>query len=116
MIISIFKSFKENQYSRYAKGMFDCFMEITGNVAYMVEHSFAELEAIREWVDREFDGDGYYNFVEVSFTHGGEVVRTTTFPDAYVTSYEEDMDTHSGQGIFTLVVRQKLDKMDYYRL
>jgi len=113
MIISIFKSFKENQYSRYAKGMFDCFMEITGNVAYMVEHSFAELEAIRSWSKREFTGDGYYNFVEVSFTHKGEIIRTTTFPDAYVASYDEDVDSYSGQGTFTLILKQKLDKMNY---
>ena len=59
--------------SLYAKSRFDCFMEIKGNISYMVEHC----------------------------------------PDAYISSYKENIDTHSGQGVFTLIVRQKLDKMEW---
>ena len=98
--------------SKYAKSVFDCCMEIHGNISYMVEHSFEDLESIREWSRKEFDGEGYYSNVSVSFTHRDEVVRTTTFPNAYIVSYDEEITTHSGEGFFILVLKQKLDILD----
>jgi hypothetical protein len=101
--------------SLYAKSMFDCYMELKGNIPYMVEHCPEALNSIREWAEMEYEGDPnkYYNFVEISFINRNKVIRSTEFPDAYVTSYREEIDTHSGQGTFTLVLRQKLDKMEW---
>ena len=101
--------------SKYAKSMFDCEMEIKGDISYMIEHCPEDLEAIRKWVLKEYEGEPekYYNFVEISFKHRDEIIRTTGFPDAYVHKYKEAIDTHSGQGTFTLILKQKLDKLEW---
>lgn len=55
--------------------------------------------------------DAYQKIVVVSIA-AGQVVREITYPDAFVISYKEHYDDETGIGTFTLVLRQKKDKLD----
>jgi len=99
--------------SKYARGMDDSSLIIKGNVNYTLEHSPGAMEAIRAWSKREFKNDGgYYNLVKVAHIHRGEEVRSITFQNAYIIEYFEDYDVPSGQGDFTIILKQKLDKKE----
>ena len=52
-----------------------------------------------------------YRKVTVEHVAGGVMERKYCFPDAFVIKYSEDFDNKEGVGIFTLVLRQKKDKI-----
>ena len=43
--------------------------------------------------------------------NASQVVRQVTLPNAFVIGYEEDFADETGVGTFTLLVKQKKDKM-----
>mgnify|MGYP003247663925 CR=1 FL=1 len=47
----------------------------------------------------------------VEHVAGGVMERKYCFPNAFVIKYSEDFDNKEGVGIFTLVLRQKKDKI-----
>ena len=53
-----------------------------------------------------------YQKITVTTVAAGQVVRQVTYPDAFVIDYTEHYDDNTGIGIFTLVCRQKKDKLD----
>ena len=52
-----------------------------------------------------------YRKVTVEHVAGGVMERKYCFPNAFVIKYSEDFDNKEGVGIFTLVLRQKKDKI-----
>jgi hypothetical protein len=52
-----------------------------------------------------------YRSIKVDVLSANQVVRSYTFPNAFVIDYKEDYSDTSGTGKFTLVARQKKDKL-----
>ena len=52
-----------------------------------------------------------YRKLEIDVVNASQVVRQVTLPNAFVIGYEEDFADESGVGTFTLLVKQKKDKM-----
>ena len=52
-----------------------------------------------------------YKNVTIQSIAAGQVVREYTMPTAFVVDYNENYDDVEGVGTFTLVVRQKKDKI-----
>jgi len=42
--------------------------------------------------------------------HREEIIREITFPDAFVKKFTEEIDPHTGDGLYTLILMQKVDK------
>jgi len=101
--------------SKYAKSMMECYMKLEGDIMYMTTHSPEALAQIRKWSEYEYAGerDKYYHFAELKYIYKDTLIRTTTFPDAYVTEYEEILNVHSGEGKFILTLKQKRDRMEW---
>ena len=99
-----------SQNSRYAKSSDERCLRIIGSISAMMEHSPAALNAIREWSKIGRVGQDCYTNVRVATLYREEEVRSIIFPDAFIKSYEENIDPHSGQGEFTLMLMQKQDR------
>jgi hypothetical protein len=52
-----------------------------------------------------------YRNLTVDVLSANQVVRSYTLPNAFVIDYKEDYKDSSGVGVFTLVARQKKDKL-----
>ena len=105
-----FKYAVEN--SLYAKSSDSSqFLEIRGDVLRTATVSMESMEAIRAWSKWKFkDRDSYYHNVKVVFTYRDEVMREVTFPDAHIIKYQEEINPSSGEGMYTMLIGQKLDK------
>ncbi len=53
-----------------------------------------------------------YQKLTITTISAGQVVRQIVYPDAFVIDYTEHYDDITGIGTFTLVYRQKKDKLD----
>ncbi len=54
-----------------------------------------------------------YRKVTLEVLIAGQVVRKIYFPNAFVVDYTEDFGADEGVGTFTLMLRQKKDKIEY---
>lgn len=52
-----------------------------------------------------------YRKVTVEYVAAGVMERKYCFPNAFVIDYKEDYGDEAGSGTFTLVIRQKKDKI-----
>ena len=52
-----------------------------------------------------------YRNVQLDVVNASQVVRQITVPNAFVIDYEEDFTDDTGAGVFTLLIKQKKDKM-----
>ena len=52
-----------------------------------------------------------YRNVEIDVINASQVVRQITIPNAFVIGYKEDFTDDTGTGVFTLLLKQKKDKM-----
>jgi len=52
-----------------------------------------------------------YRNVKVDVISASQVVRQVTFPNAFIVGYEEDFSDDTGVGTFTLLLKQKKDKI-----
>ena len=52
-----------------------------------------------------------YRRLEIDVVNASQVVRQINMPNAFVINYEEDFADETGVGVFTLLVKQKKDKM-----
>ena len=52
-----------------------------------------------------------YRNVEIDVINASQVVRQITIPNAFVIGYKEDFTDDTGTGVFTLLLKQKNDKM-----
>jgi len=96
--------------SKYAKSIDERCLRITGSISAMIEHNPVALTAMREWAKIGRVSDDCYTTVKVTTIFREEEVRSFTFPDAFIKTYDEKLDPHSGQGEFTVLVMQKQDK------
>ena len=97
--------------SKYAKGHKDHrLLIIKGSIARTLVNNRNALVEIRKWVKTEYTDPSYYSFARVTHIHVEEVIREITFPDAFVLKYMEEIDTHTGDGTYTITLMQKLDK------
>ena len=53
-----------------------------------------------------------YRQVEVEIINAGVVERKYSFPRAFVVDYKEDFSNSDGIGQFTIIIKQKKDKLD----
>ncbi len=53
-----------------------------------------------------------YRQVTVEVINAGVVERKYSFPRAFVVDYKEDFGNTDGIGVFTIVIKQKKDKLD----
>ena len=49
--------------------------------------------------------------MEIDVINASQVVRQITIPNAFVIGYKEDFTDDTGTGVFTLLLKQKKDKM-----
>ena len=85
---------------------------ITGKILAAVDGEAADDTAkIAKWalVPAE-DADCYRN-VLIEVISASQVVRQITLPNAFVIDYKEDFSDEAGTGTFTLLLKQKKDKM-----
>lgn len=52
-----------------------------------------------------------YRKMEIVVVSASQIVRQINFPNTFVVGYEEDFADETGVGTFTLLVKQKKDKM-----
>lgn len=52
-----------------------------------------------------------YRKVQIDVVNASQIVRQIIIPNAFVVDYEEDFTDETGTGIFTLLIKQKKDKM-----
>ena len=68
------------------------------------------MEEIRKWAKLEYKDPSYYHWIKVTHIHRDEIIRYVVFPDAFIANYREEIDPHTGDGIYTITLMQKLDK------
>ena len=76
---------------------------ITGKILTMLD--------LAKWAMITSDKAECYKNVTIQSIAAGQVVREYTMPTAFVVDYNENYDDVEGVGTFTLVVRQKKDKI-----
>jgi len=97
--------------SKYAKGSKDKReLVIKGSIPRTLARNETAMKEIREWAKEKYKDPSYYSYVKVTAMYRDDVVRTITFPNAFIKSYEEEINPHSGDGIYTLTLLQKIDK------
>jgi len=85
------------------------YLAIKGNISKILESSPDTLEEIRKWATWEYEDSTYYNEVKITHIYRDEVLREITFPNAFLKHYEEDINTDTGHGYFTITLMQKAD-------
>ena len=98
--------------SKYAKGHKDNrALIVKGSIARTLSEHPDVLEQVRKWAKIQYkDRDTYYHRAKITVFHGDTEVREITFPDSFVKGFKEEIDPHTGDGIYTLMLMQKLDK------
>ena len=85
---------------------------ITGKILAAVDgEAEDDTSKIARWalVPAE-DADCYRN-VLIEVVSASQIVRQITLPNAFVIDYKEDFSDEAGTGTFTLLLKQKKDKM-----
>lgn len=85
---------------------------ITGKILAAVGGEAADdTMKIAKWSLVPAENSDCYRKLEIDVVNASQVVRQVTLPNAFVIGYEENFADESGVGEFTLVVKQKKDKM-----
>lgn len=66
---------------------------------------------IARWSLVPAENSDCYRKVQIDVVNASQVVRQITIPNAFVVDYEEDFTDETGTGVFTLLIKQKKDKM-----
>lgn len=87
-------------------------MEIKGKILAAVGGEAADdTSKLARWALVPAENADCYRKVKVEVVSAGQIVRQVTYPNAFVVGYEEDFSDETGVGVFTLLVKQKKDKM-----
>lgn len=87
-------------------------MIIKGKILAAVDGEDADETAkIARWSLVPAESSDCYRKLKVDVISASQVVRQITLPNAFVVGYEEDFTDEEGVGVFTLIVKQKKDKM-----
>lgn len=86
-------------------------MTITGKVLTMLDDGTEETVDLALWSMVPAEKADCYRTVTVDVIAAGQVVRNYELKNAFVVEYDEVYGDTEGVGTFTLVVRQKKDKL-----
>lgn len=87
-------------------------MEITGKILAAVGGEAADdTGKIARWALVPAENSDCYRNVQVEVVSASQIVRQIQVPNAFVVGYKEDFDDETGIGVFTLLLKQKKDKM-----
>lgn len=85
---------------------------ITGKILAAVDGETADdTSKLARWSLVPAENADCYRNVQVDVIAASQVVRQITLPNAFVIDYKEDFTDETGTGVFTLLVKQKKDKM-----
>ena len=85
---------------------------ITGKILAAVDGETADdTSKIARWALVPAENADCYRNVLIEVISASQVVRQITLPNAFVIDYKEDFSDEAGTGIFTLLIKQKNDKM-----
>ena len=87
-------------------------LTITGKILTAVDGDpFDATKQIGQWSLVPAEKSDCYRKAVVEVIAASQVVRKYTFPNAFVVDYQEDYGDAEGVGAFTLIIKQKKDKM-----
>lgn len=87
-------------------------IQITGKILAAVGGEAADdTMKMAKWSLVPAENADCYRKLTIDVVNASQVVRQVTLPNAFVIGYEEDFADESGVGMFTLLVKQKKDKM-----
>lgn len=87
-------------------------IQITGKILAAVGGEAADdTMKMAKWALVPAEKADCYRKLTIDVVNASQVVRQVTLPNAFVIGYEEDFADESGVGTFTLLVKQKKDKM-----
>ena len=87
-------------------------MEITGKILAAVGGEAADdTGKIARWALVPAENSDCYRNVQVDVVSASQIVRQIQVPNAFVVGYKEDFDDETGIGVFTLLIKQKKDKL-----
>lgn len=87
-------------------------VEITGKILASVGGEAADdTSKIARWALVPAENSDCYRKVEIDVISASQVVRQISVPNAFVVDYKEDFADDAGTGVFTLLIKQKKDKM-----
>ena len=86
-------------------------MEITGKILAAVGEAADDTGKIARWALVPAENSDCYRNVQVDVVSASQIVRQIQVPNAFVVGYKEDFDDETGIGVFTLLIKQKKDKM-----
>lgn len=85
---------------------------ITGKILTAVGGEAADdTMKLAKWALVPAENADCYRKLQVEVISASQVVRRVDLPNAFVIGYKEDFADESGVGTFTLIVKQKKDKM-----
>lgn len=87
-------------------------MEIKGKILTAVDgESFDATKKLGKWSLVPAENADCYRKATVEVVAASQIVRKYTYPNAFCVDYRENYGDEAGVGIFTLVLKQKKDKM-----
>lgn len=85
---------------------------IKGKILTAVDGEAADdTSKIARWSLVPAENSDCYRKVTIDVISASQVVRQISIPNAFVVNYEEDFTDETGAGVFTLLMKQKKDKM-----
>ena len=85
---------------------------IKGKILAAVDGETADdTSKIARWALVPAEKSDCYRKVSIEVIAASQVVRKYTYPNAFVVDYKEDYGDTEGVGTFTLIIKQKRDKM-----
>ena len=85
---------------------------ITGKILAAVDGEPADdTSKIARWSLIPAENSDCYRNVQIHVVNASQIVRQITISNAFVVDYEEDFTDATGTGVFTLLIKQKKDKM-----
>ena len=90
----------------------DSNLEISGKILVSTDGDpFDSTLQLGKWSMVPAEDAAAYRQVEVEIINAGVVERKYTFPRAFVVDYKEDYANSDGIGQFSIVIKQKKDKL-----
>lgn len=87
-------------------------VEIKGKILAAVGGEAADdTGKIARWALVPAENSDCYRNAKIDVVNASQIVRQITLPNAFVVDYEEDFTDETGTGVFTLLIKQKKDKM-----
>ncbi len=90
-----------------------CALEISGKILVATDGDpFDSTRQLATWSMVPAENATAYRQVTVEIVEAGVVERKYTFPRAFVVDYKEDFGNTDGVGTFSILIKQKKDKLN----